>query len=166
MLKLYIMCGIAFAGKSTLARKIAEHTGSTLVGFDTLWIEKEKEQPIPKDAIGWRMIRKLGQQKVLEELTRGHSVVYDDNNVKREHREELRNVARQVGVESVVIYLNTPLETIRARELENKVTGVRHEVELENFQTVLEQLEPPLPDENALLFTPDTKIEDFLQKLK
>lgn len=44
MSKLYIMCGLAFSGKSTLARKIAEHTNSKLIAFDKLWVEKDKDQ--------------------------------------------------------------------------------------------------------------------------
>lgn len=40
---LYIMCGVGFSGKSTLAKKIAEHTGAMLVSQDALYFEKEKE---------------------------------------------------------------------------------------------------------------------------
>ena len=52
MPKLYIMCGLAFSGKSTLARKIAEHTNSKLIAFDKLWVEKDKDQPVPKGVEG------------------------------------------------------------------------------------------------------------------
>ena len=52
MSKLYIMCGLAFSGKSTLARKIAEHTKSKLIAFDKLWVEKDKDQPVPKGVEG------------------------------------------------------------------------------------------------------------------
>lgn len=40
------MRGLAFAGKSTLARKIAEYTGSKVIAFDKLWVEKDKGQPV------------------------------------------------------------------------------------------------------------------------
>lgn len=159
------MCGLAFAGKSTLSRKIVEHTGSKLIAFDKLWVEKDKEQPVPKGDEGWRFIRKVGQEEVAKALQEGISVVYDDNNVRFEHREELRKVAEGVGIDSVVIYLDTPLEIIRAREQANRSTGERHEVEPENFQTVLEQLEPPSSTENVLEFKPDTNVEEFLNKL-
>jgi len=39
---LYIMCGVGFAGKSTLAKKIAEYTGATLVSQDAMYFEKEE----------------------------------------------------------------------------------------------------------------------------
>lgn len=161
MPKLYIMCGLAFSGKSTLARKIAESTGSVRITFDELWIEIDKESPVPKDEKGWKLIRKIGQERVLAALEEGKSVVYDDNNIRYEHREELRNVANRVGLESIVIYLNTPIEIIKQREQENKVTGARHEVEPENFQKVLEQLELPTLEENTIEFSPEMNIEKW-----
>ena len=165
MANLYIMCGLAFSGKSTLARKIAEYTGSRLIAFDKLWVEKEKEQPITKGDEGWRFIRKVAQDEIANTLKEGQSVVYDDNNIRLEHREELREIARGFGVNSIVIYLNTPMELIRERELANKTTGERHKVEPENFQKVVEQLEVPSSNENVLEFTPNTAIEKFLSEL-
>ena len=162
---LYIMCGLAFAGKSTLARKIAEYTDSKIIAFDKLWMEKDREHPVPKGDEGWRFIRKVGQDEVAKALREGSSVVYDDNNVRFEHREELRKVAEEAGADSVVIYLNTLLDVIKAREQANRSTGERHEVEPENFQTVLEQMEPPSLSEHVLEFTLDTNIEEFLKRL-
>lgn len=43
MSKLYIMSGVGFSGKSTLAKKIADHTDAALVSQDGLFFEKEKE---------------------------------------------------------------------------------------------------------------------------
>lgn len=137
MNNLYIMCGLAFSGKSTLARKIAESTGGKLIAFDKLWVEKDKVSPVPKGDEGWRFIRKIGQDEV----------------------------ARRFNSRPIVVYLNTPLDLIRDREATNKVTGERHEVEPENFQTVLEQLEAPEANEDVLEFTPDMDIEKFISEL-
>lgn len=165
MVNLYIMCGLAFSGKSTLARRIAESTGSKLIAFDKLWVEKEKEQPISKDSEGWRFVRKVAQEEIAKILKEGLSVVYDDNNVRFEHREEIREIGRGLGADPVVIYLNTPMDLIKERERVNKTTGERHEVEPENFQTVVEQLEVPISKENVLEFTPNMDMEKFLSEL-
>ena len=165
VVKLYIMCGLAFSGKSTLAKRIAEHTGREIIAFDKLWVEEDKVKPVPKNVDGWRQIRKLAQGKILKALKDGKSVIYDDTNARREHREELRNLAKQAGAESIVVYLDTPLEIIRAREEANKDSQNRHEVEPHNFQKVLEDLEVPSGDEEVLIFTPKTDINDFLKKL-
>ena len=79
---LYIMCGLAFSGKSTLARKIASHTGSKIIAFDKLWVDKDKEKPIHKGVKGWRFIRKVAQDAIARTLQAEKSVVYDDNNVR------------------------------------------------------------------------------------
>ena len=161
---LYIMCGLAFSGKSTLARKIAEYTGSKIIAFDKLWVEKDKEQPVPKGAEGWKFIRKIGQVEVAKALQENISVVYDDNNVRFEHRKELREVARKVGARAVVVYLNTPLKLIRKREAINKTTGQRHEVESENFNTVLEQLQIPTTKESVMEFKPEMNLDEWVQE--
>lgn len=165
MAKLYIMCGLAFSGKSTLSRKIAEHTGCKLIAFDKLWVETEKKRPVPQGAEGWRLIRDLAQEEILIALKLGISVVYDDNNPRKEHREELREVARKAETESFVIYLDTPLDTIRAREKANRTLKDRHDVDLINFEKVLQDLEPPTQDEDVLIFRPQDNIGDFIRKL-
>ena len=165
MNNLYIMCGLAFSGKSTLARKIAERTGSRLIAFDMLWIEKEKEQHIIKGDEGWRFIMKVAQDEIANTLKEGQSVVYDDTNVRFEHREEVREIARNLGVNPIMIYLNTPMELLRKREFTNKTTGERHDAEPENLQKVVEQLKVPTSNENVLEFTPNTDIENFFSEL-
>lgn len=165
MLKLYIMCGLAFSGKSTLAQKMAEHIGCPIIAFDKLWTEKDREKSIPKDARGWRFIRRVAQERISRYLKVGTSVVYDDNNPKLEHRDELRRLAEGFGAKSVVVYLETPLTVVRAREKANKISQDRHEVEPKNFQKVLEDLEVPTKVERTLVFTPETDVEDFLEKL-
>ena len=165
MIKLYIMCGLAFSGKSTLARKIAERTDSKLVAFDKLWVEQDKQKPIPKGSEGWRYIRDLAKREILVSLQTGTSVVYDDNNPRKEHREELRSVAKNAGADTVVIYLDTSLDVIRAREKANRDSQDRHDVEQENFEKVMKDLEVPTIDENTIVFRPEMNINSFIEKV-
>jgi len=65
-----------------------------------------------------------------------------------------------------VVYLDTSLNIIKERESNNSITGERHKVEPENFQTVLEQLEPPTNDENVIVFKPETNLEEWLKGLE
>lgn len=50
MSNLYIMCGLAFSGKSTLVRKIAEQTGSKRIAFDELVVE-QMQRPTPEENV-------------------------------------------------------------------------------------------------------------------
>ena len=165
MKKLYIMCGLAFSGKSTLARKIAERTGSILIAFDKVWVEKDKEKSVPKNAEGWRYIRNIAQAEALSFLNAGSSVVYDDNNPRKEHREELREMARKTNASPMVIYLNTPRDIINAREKANTYSQERHSVEPKNAEKVLNDFQIPTPDENVIVFTPKTDMDNFLRGL-
>jgi predicted kinase len=166
MAKLYIMCGLAFSGKSTLARRISEHTGGRLFAFDAMWMEEDKIKPVPQGIGGWKYIRDKAKTKSLRLLKEGVSVIYDENNPKRGNREEFRRLAEEVGAEAVVVYVDTSLDVVREREQANRLSPNRHDVEPENFEKVLKDMEAPTPDENVLAFTPDMEIEEFLEKLK
>ena len=149
------MCGLAFSGKSTLARKIADYTDSKLVSFDKLWVEKQKEIPTPKNVKGWRYIRDIAKTEISTSLQSGQSVVFDDTNPRREHRDEFRIIATKMKVACHVIYLNTPFAVIKTRQEMNKIEHNRHEVEPVDFDKVINDLEIPTADENTLIFTPE-----------
>ncbi len=165
MATLYIMCGLAFSGKSTLARKIADHTGGQRIAFDELWIEEQKIHSIKQGGEGWEFIRKVAKDKIAKALGNGESVVYDDTNPRFEHREEMRNIAKNLGYGTVVVYVNTPIEIIRQREQANRISPNRHEVEPTNFQETVDQMETPGPGENVLEFTPNTNLDEFLKTI-
>ncbi len=165
MAHLYIMCGLAFSGKSTLSRKIAEYIGAKRIAFDEIWVAMIKENQIPKGSGGWKLVRKIAFEEVVANLKKGISVIYDDNNPRFEHRDEFRKVAEKFGFKTTVIYLNTPMEVIRKREVNNRITQHRHDVESINFDKVASDLEVPTDKENYIEFTPETNLNEFLQKL-
>src|SRR3989344_2163559 len=126
---LYIMVGVGFAGKSTLAKNISEHFKIPLVSQDALFFEKKKElNLIEDDDEMWQMLLDMCQDRIKELMTEGKSVVFDNVNLKREHRDELRKIARDANGRAVVIYLDTPEELLDKRQERNKVTAERHDV--------------------------------------
>lgn len=160
------MVGVGFAGKSTLAKNISEYLKIPLVSQDGLFFEKEKELNLSLDSDEqWRMLLYVCKQRIKEILTKGESVVFDNVNLKREHRDELREIAEEFGGKAVVIYLDTPEEILNKRQDRNKVTGERHDVKQEYLDDAKAQLEVPTDDEDVYRFTPETDLGDFLQKL-
>lgn len=157
MANLYIMCGLAFSGKSTLSKKIALEKGFKCVAFDEMWQKVDKKS--------WKLVRKACLSEVSELLKSGLSVIYDDNNPRFEHREEFRKVAQKLRAKVTVIYLNTPIEIIREREIKNRITKDRHEVDPINFNKVASDLEIPNQNEKFVEFTPNTNLEYFLQTI-
>ena len=167
-MQLYILCGLPFSGKTTLAKKIAEYTGSKLVAFDQLWLELEKNTQLAPSLTGneeWRLIRRVAKEKISESLKNSRSVVYDDTNVRLEHREELRDVARQHGAMPVVVYVDTHPAIREEREKENLLTKRRHGVEPVNSKKALAQFEEPGPPEHVIVFSSENNLEEWLRKL-
>jgi predicted kinase len=167
-MKLYILCGLPFSGKTTMAKKIAEHTGSKLIAFDQLWLELEKDAQLAPILIGdegWRLVRRVAKERIAESLKNSRSVVYDDINVRLEHREELREVAKQHGIIPVVVYIDTPSVVREKREKENLLTKRRHDVEPVNSKKALDQFEEPGPPEQVIVFSSENNLEEWLGKL-
>ena len=160
------MCGVGFSGKSTLAKKIAEYTGATLVSQDALFFEKEKELNLDQDSDEhWRMLLDMCLERIKKNLSAEKSVVFDSTNTRFEHREELREVARSVGVETKVIFLDTPIEVQKERQQKNLSTGERHDVKQEYLDQAIVELEVPSENENTIVFKPDTDLNYFLKSL-
>jgi predicted kinase len=160
------MCGLPFAGKTTLAKKIADHTNSQLIGFDTTWQEIKSKLDPNMDKVGeWKVVLKTAQDKIKKYLNELKSVVYDDINVRVEHREAFRKIAQECGATSIVIYVNTPLEVLREREQNNILNPQRHDVEPINFNNALAQWQEPTLDENVVEYSQSTGISKWLHKL-
>ena len=123
---LYIMCGLPFAGKSTLAKRIANEVGCEIVEIDAIktslglrdvWQEMRAED--------WQTIFDEAIRRIRAELIAGRSVIHDSANQTRASRDILREIAAALDCESKVLFVDVPFETVHARWLENKQTGVR-----------------------------------------
>lgn len=166
MKTLYIMCGVGFAGKSTLARKIADHFGIALVSQDALYFEKEKElDPHADDDTQWETLLNMCKENIDTLLANDQSVVFDNVNLTREHRNELRVIAQKNDAHAIVVFLNTPIALLDERQEQNKVTAQRHDVEQHHLDNARRQLEIPSEDEEVYTFTPTTDTESFLNTL-
>lgn len=163
---LYIMVGVGFAGKSTLAKAISDGFAIPLVSQDALYFEKHEELHLDGDSDeDWEMLLGMCKEKISGLLTSGQSVVFDNTNLKREHRDELRALADKAGARAVVVFLDTPETSLNERQEKNKVTAERHDVEQRHLDEAKRQLEIPTADEGAYVFTPTTGIAGFLASL-
>ena len=109
---LFILCGEAFSGKSTLAKEIATYYEAKVVGRDEVYFATEKilaleNTPEDDDNFLWTSLWPLILQGTRNQLLLGNSVVIDDNCLYLKQREELRSIANGLGVRSILIYLNT-----------------------------------------------------------
>jgi predicted kinase len=160
---LYILCGLPFSGKSTLAQQLASATGSVLVSYDALWWEKKRKTG---DSWGFDALCDLAETRLVTALADGVSAVYDTLNNSKGWRDRLRQLAARHGARSVVVYLNTPLAVIEDRQRANQVTGERHSVSPTALHAEVAKFEVPGPSEAAVEFTPGTDFASWLAQLK
>ena len=130
--KLYIMCGLPFSGKTTLAKKISQQTGAEYIASDDL-----HDASLPKIE-RWGAAIDLMKTRVEQTLKEGRGVVCDNGNYRKSQRDELYGMAREMGAETVVIFLDLPTEILRQRSEENtsrpgvaEETFARHETQIE-----------------------------------
>jgi predicted kinase len=105
-------------------------------------------------------------QGVKNQLLLGNSVVIDDNCLYVKERDELRTVAKEVGVESILVFLDIPMEILKERKEQNKISKTRHDVPSAWFAEDSLFFERPTKVENPIIYKSDTSFDDFVNNLK
>lgn len=168
--KLYILCGEAFSGKSTLSKKIAEHFDAKIVGRDEIYFATEKilafeHTPDEDDDSLWKNMWPLVLQGAKNHLLLGNSVVIDDNCLYLRERNELRAIAKEVGIESILIFLDIPPEVLKQRKEENKISKTRHDVPSAWLMEDSVLFERPAEAEHPIIYRSDMSFDDFISNL-
>ena len=158
---LYIMCGLGFSGKSTFAKRIANHFDIAVVSTDKMFGELQLEHD---NYDQWLSLLRISKDRLSSNLKNGQSVVYDHPNVKLAERDELRDIARKTGARAVVVYLSTSDEEISQRQIRNKESKERHDPKQEHLDAVKRDFEAPIPAEGDVsIIKSDQDKEDFLR---
>lgn len=161
--RLLIMCGLPFAGKSTLARALAAHLGAVHLETDT--INTERGLGVNGAAITaceWAATYREAYRRLEGLLSAGNTVVYDAVNYRRVQRDQLQRIAQRCGVATQVIFVTTPAERARQRLEGNRVEVVRFDVRDDDFAEVASRFEPPTADEHVLHYDGMEPIEPWL----
>ncbi len=171
MKKLFILCGEAFSGKSTLAKIISKKYKANIVGRDEIYFATEKilaleNTPDEDDDSLWNNLWPVTLQGVKNQLMSNNSVVVDDNCFHLSQRNELRSIGEKFGAKVLLIFLDTPIEILNKRKQENKVNKTRHDVPSEWMEDDRNKFERPTDDENALLYKEGGDIDEFINELE
>lgn len=162
--KLYLMCGLAFAGKSTLARGIAERTGAAVVSLDEINRARGFDGGVGIGDEEWACTYGEALREVERALSRGRSVVVDDTSCFRFLRDGYRELAERHEVPAVVVYVDVPLATALARLRANERHRGRAPVEEAVLVDLARKIEPPEPDEPTLVCPPDADPVSWLEE--
>lgn len=148
--KLYIFVGYPGAGKTSIAKLIAERTGAVHIWSD---IERHKmfEHPTHSEEESQELYNHLNK-RAAELLAAGCSVVFDTNFNFYDDRQKMRDIAATAGADCLLIWIDTPVEVARQRavgvgEMRN---GYHMKMSQEHFDELAAKLEPPVENEKAI----------------
>lgn len=100
--KLFILCGLPFAGKTYAAEIIKRNVKDIIsINFDDL--RKRQKRRLTDDEI-WKNVKSQAIKLLRNGLASKKSVVWDSTNPLRKYREELFGVAKEYGVTPVLVY--------------------------------------------------------------
>lgn len=118
--QLVLLCGRSFSGKSTVAAWLGRSLPATVVSLDAINAERGLAggQGIPVEE--WAKTNEEARRRAASALREGAVVVVDDTASLRFLRDAWRAVAEDSGAVFVLVFLDTPLGTIRARLLRNR----------------------------------------------
>ncbi len=146
------MCGLAYAGKSFIAKELQNHTDIVYVSIDKIFQERGfnwNTNSLPNEE-EWQSIFNDSYEETREALDQGKNVLYDSTNQTIASRNKLREVSTSVDGMSCVLYIQAPVETVWERWEENLKNPIRSMVSRELIQATIYMFEEPTESENVL----------------
>jgi len=163
MKSLYLLCGLAFSGKSTLAAALSSHLGAAVVSLDQINAARGLDGGAGIPPEEWGRTHQQALVEVEQALRSDLSAIVDDTNCFRFLRDNYRSVARRCGVETTVIYLDVPVSVALARLRSNEETGARSGMTEPVFVDLVEKFEPPAADERVLVLPSEAAPETWVK---
>ena len=161
--RLVILCGVPFAGKSTLARALAARPGWVLLEVDA--INRDRGAGSRDGRLSraeWTATYREAFRRLDGLLAEGRSVVYDATNGRRRMRDRLRQIAAVRGARAVVVLVEPPLVEVRRRRETNRLTPRRPDVHDDDFAEVVSGFQAPGEDEGAVRYDGSTPVAEWI----
>lgn len=151
---LYVLCGLPFSGKTTFAKELCRIKGWMRVDLDDIKFDLFGDQVKDNDLVqkDWDLVYQRMYKEILDLLSSGVTVVHDTGNFTKHERSLVINIAKRLGLRSMVIWVNTPESVARERLLANRVSGVRFDVSDDDFNSTVNELVPPDNSEDHLVY--------------
>ena len=152
----YLMCGMAAAGKTTFAKKIAAETGAIRYTLDERMIAKYPNVTIMDDEVYGGLVhdeRKLIWEEAKEELANGRDVILDWSLWNPTLRQLWIGRVQDAGHDYKLFYLERTIDQLwqRLEKRNGDETAVAHEIPYEELVRFAEFFQPPTAEENLNL---------------
>ena len=161
-LAVYAMCGLAFSGKSTAARRVAEALRLRLISLDGINAERGLHGGEGLSDARWEETSFVAMARMRQHLMDGQSVVVDDTFSHRFLRDRCRRVAATCGATMTVLFVDTPPEVIQSRRRENALTAARERINDQVFEHHAARFQFPQDDEPLVRVTSNEDLERWI----
>ena len=165
--KLYILCGIPFSGKTTLAKELERRLGFFRIDLDDVKFEllgKDIKDENVKQ-YQWDKVYLEMYQRIEKALREGKTVVCDTGNFTKYERSLVKNIADKLGIETQVIFVDLPVTDARKRWVQNKENNNRFDITEKSFEEAVNEMEPPKDNENFIVYDSSRPIEELINNL-
>jgi predicted kinase len=156
------LCGLAFSGKSTIARRVAPELDCALISYDAINAARGFDGGTVIADVEWEKTSMMAAVQARTTLTAGRGVVIDDTFSHRFLRERFRKLAQSVGVPFVLLFVDTPMSVIEARIADNTRTDARTHIAPSVFAHHRDRFQFPDPDENAVRLVSSADLDRWL----
>lgn len=161
----YLLCGLPFAGKTTLARAMADRFKLVHLETDAIVRERGLDEGAAISRGAWVATYREAERRLADHLADGRSVVYDATNFRRPMRDRLRRVAAERGARAILILVTPSLSEIEARRARNRSLPSRPDVAAASFAEVRDGFQLPGEDEGVIRYDPAEPIARWLDRL-
>jgi hypothetical protein len=158
------MCGLAFSGKSTLARRIADELFIGLISLDAINHERGLRGGEGMSIAQWEETSAIAMERLRQRLRAGESAVVDDTFSRRFLRDRCKAVAVEFGAAFTIVWIDTPIGEIRARRQANYERQTRHHIRDDIFYEHYKTFQFPTPDEAAVRVVDGFDLQSWLLK--
>ena len=163
---IFATCGLAFSGKTTLAKQLSKTLGIPRVSLDAINAERGLHGGDGLTDTQWEESSAMAVERLNRILAAGQSVVLDDTLSHRFLRDRYRQVAIRANANFVLLYLDTALEDIAGRMTQNRKDPVRQGINDNVFAAHRDRFERPTDDEKPIKLASASDISNYLASLK
>jgi predicted kinase len=161
--RLFLMCGIAFSGKTTVTKQLTQALGCAYVSLDDINAERCLHGGGGIGVEEWERTHAVALERIKELMTRCEDIVLDDTNCFRWLRDRYREFAQENGYIAEVVYLDVPLQEVQARMVQNSITASRHSIEANIFDEHVRGFEPPQAGEVATVLRNPEEVSRWIE---
>lgn len=161
---LYILTGLPYAGKTTLRNELVRRFGFASISIDEINDDKGRKVEAMAQS-DWDTAYSNAYDQLKAFLGEGKSVVFDGGSLLFQERETQRLIAKDFGVPSVLVYVNTLQGTIMERRAVNSASKERGHVSDPVFEKAFGMWEEPTAAEHPIPYNQEMNFEEWIKNI-